>query len=61
MRKNIFPGRNSKKELRALVIGQSSPIIPRLYGYGENYIIMEYIQGISLARHLKKKNKLQKN
>lgn len=61
MCENVFPGRNSKKELKALVIGQSSPIIPRLYEYGENYIVMEYIHGISLARHLKKKNRSLKN
>ncbi|MCX2824266.1 AarF/UbiB family protein [Bacillus pseudomycoides] len=46
------------KELKALVIGQSSPIIPRLYEYGENYIVMEYIHGISLARHLKKEKQI---
>ncbi|MGG2014774.1 AarF/UbiB family protein [Bacillus sp. S10(2024)] len=47
-----------KKELKALAIGQSSPIIPRLYEYGENYIVMEYIRGISLARHLKREKKI---
>lgn len=56
--KIFFLEETQKKELRALVIGQSSPIIPRLYEYGENYIIMEYIQGISLARHLKKEKQI---
>ncbi|MDZ3952437.1 AarF/UbiB family protein [Bacillus thuringiensis] len=56
--KIFFQEETQKKELRALVIGQSSPVIPRLYGYGENYIIMEYIQGISLACHLKKEKEI---
>lgn len=52
--KIFFQEETQKKELKALIIGQSSPIIPRLYEYGENYIVMEYIHGISLARHLKR-------
>ncbi|MCP1124362.1 kinase [Bacillus sp. AFS018417] len=56
--KIFFLEETQKKELKALVIGQSSPIIPRLYEYGENYIVMEYIHGISLARHLKKEKKI---
>ncbi|MGJ7923302.1 kinase [Neobacillus sp. LXY-4] len=42
-----------KMELMALQLGQSSPVIPRLYGYGTNYIIMEYVNGISLKRYLR--------
>ncbi|PED05196.1 AarF/UbiB family protein [Bacillus pseudomycoides] len=56
--KMFFLEETQKKELKALVIGQSSPIIPRLYEYGENYIVMEYIHGISLARHLKKEKQI---
>lgn len=56
--KMFFQEETQKKELKALVIGQSSPIIPRLYEYGENYIVMEYIHGISLARHLKKEKQI---
>jgi predicted Ser/Thr protein kinase len=52
--KIFFQEETQKKELKALIIGQSSPIIPRLYEYGENYIVMEYIHGISLARYLKR-------
>ncbi|WP_439741262.1 AarF/UbiB family protein [Bacillus pseudomycoides] len=56
--KMFFLEETQKKELKALVIGQSSLIIPRLYEYGENYIVMEYIHGISLARHLKKEKQI---
>ncbi|MFE3893005.1 hypothetical protein ACFX4Y_25500 [Priestia sp. YIM B13446] len=50
-----------KKELKAIQVGQSSSIIPRLYGYGSNYIVMEYIEGISLAKHLKKNRYITKS
>ncbi|MEH6892526.1 RIO1 family regulatory kinase/ATPase [Bacillus sp. JJ864] len=56
--KIYFLEETQKKELKALKIGQSSPVIPRLYEYGENYIVMEYISGISLARHLKREKKI---
>ncbi|MGG0185656.1 AarF/UbiB family protein [Bacillus rhizoplanae] len=56
--KIFFLEETQKKELKAFEIGQSSPIIPRLYEYGENYIVMEYIQGISLARHLKREKQI---
>lgn len=42
-----------KMELMALQKGQSSPVIPRLYAYGKNYIVMEYVNGISLKRYLR--------
>ncbi|MBT2730285.1 kinase [Bacillus sp. ISL-75] len=47
-----------KKELNALQIGQSSPIIPKLYEYGSNYIVMEFIKGYNLKHFLKKEKKL---
>ncbi|WP_308116357.1 hypothetical protein [Priestia aryabhattai] len=50
-----------KKELKAIQVGQSSSIIPRLYGYGSNYIVMEYVDGISLAKHLKKNRYITKS
>ncbi|MEK4822801.1 hypothetical protein [Priestia sp. FSL R5-0680] len=49
-----------KKELEAIKVGQSSFIIPHLYDYGPNYIVMEYIKGISLAKHLKKNQYIEK-
>ena len=52
--KIFFQEETQQKELEALIVGQTSPIIPRLYEYGENYIVMEYICGISLAQYLKK-------
>lgn len=47
-----------KKELNALQLGQSSPIIPRLYEYGSNYIVMEFVNGYNLKHYLKKEKKL---
>ena len=45
-------------ELKALQVGQSSPVIPRLYEDGTNYIIMEYVKGLSLPQYLKKEKQL---
>ncbi|NHC42085.1 kinase [Bacillus sp. MM2020_1] len=47
-----------KKELAALQLGQSSPIIPILYEYGTNYIVMEFVKGYNLKHHLRKEKKL---
>ncbi len=49
--------KTQKLELKALKKGQSSPIIPRLYEYGSNYIVMEYINGYNLKKYLKKKKR----
>lgn len=43
---------NAEKEAGSYRIGQSSDIIPRLYEVGENYIVMEFIEGITLWKHL---------
>lgn len=48
----------AKRELRALSIGQSSSIVPRLYKSGTHYIIMEYLHGPTLAEYLSKKSYL---
>ncbi|MBY6086362.1 serine/threonine-protein kinase [Priestia flexa] len=47
-----------QKELQALKLGQSSSVIPRIYEAGYNYIILEYIESISLARYIKRTNSL---
>ncbi|MEY2196501.1 RIO1 family regulatory kinase/ATPase [Neobacillus sp. BF23-41] len=47
-----------KKELNALQLGQSSPIIPKLYEYGENFIVMEFVNGYNLKHYLKKEKNL---
>jgi predicted Ser/Thr protein kinase len=47
-----------KKELAALQLGQSSPIIPVLYESGANYIVMEFVKGYNLKHHLRKEKKL---
>ena len=51
----IFEKEETKAlELKALQVGQLSPVIPRLYEDGSNYIVMEYVNGISLPQYLKK-------
>ncbi|WP_417898473.1 hypothetical protein ABN702_20580 [Bacillus haimaensis] len=46
---------NTVKEGKVLKAAQGSPIVPRLYEIGENYIIMEYLEGPSLFDYLKEK------
>ena len=58
----IFESQKTKElELKALKAGQSSPIIPRLYEDGPNYIVLEYIEGISLPQYLKKEKHVPKH
>lgn len=55
----IFKNENTQKlELEALLKGQSSSVIPRVYEYGSNYIVMELIDGHSLPDYLRKEKKL---
>jgi predicted Ser/Thr protein kinase len=49
---------NAEKEAGSYRIGQSSEIVPRLYEVGENYIIMEFIEGISLWKYISIKNEI---
>ncbi|QOQ55089.1 serine/threonine-protein kinase [Bacillus amyloliquefaciens] len=56
--KYFFEEETCKKELAAFQIGQVSPVIPRLYEYGDHYIVMEYVQGTSLASHIKTEKSL---
>lgn len=56
----VFENEQTKAlELNALQVGQPSPVIPRLYEDGPNYIVMEYVEGISLPQYLKKKSNCQ--
>jgi putative serine/threonine protein kinase len=56
--KYFFLQETHQKELEAIKIGQSSKVIPKLYEHGENYIVMEFVQGISLARYLKNERQI---
>lgn len=49
---------NAEKEAGSYKIGQGSDIVPRLYEVGENYIIMEFIEGISLWKYLSDKKEI---
>lgn len=46
---------NAELEAESYRKGQASEMVPRLYEVGENYIIMEFIEGISLHEFLSKK------
>lgn len=46
---------NAELEAASYRKGQASEMVPRLYEVGENYIIMEFIEGISLYEYLSKK------
>ncbi|WP_353893795.1 hypothetical protein PRVXH_000558 [Proteinivorax hydrogeniformans] len=50
--------KKAKDEAKALRTGQDSPIMPKLYDVGSNYIVMEYIRGPSLSSYLKKTKEL---
>lgn len=51
----IFKSKKScKNELQTLVIAQGDIHFPKLYEYGSNYIIREYINGIELNEYLSK-------
>jgi putative serine/threonine protein kinase len=56
--KYFFKEETQQKELEALKVGQVSSIMPRLYEHGDNYIVMEFVKGISLARHMKRQGYL---
>lgn len=47
-----------ESEGKVYTIAQDSTIVPRLYEIGENYILMEYIDGLSLEEYLKKKGRV---
>jgi predicted Ser/Thr protein kinase len=58
----IYPKqRNAISESIVLKAAQESPIVPKLYEVGENYIIMEYIEGPSLFEYLKANRVLSEN
>ncbi|HLR81125.1 MAG TPA: lipopolysaccharide kinase InaA family protein [Bacillota bacterium] len=45
-------------EWEAFQAGQLSPVIPKTYKHGKNYIVMEYVKGRSLPQYLKKEKAL---
>jgi putative serine/threonine protein kinase len=59
--KRFYKEKTQKQELMSLQMGKSSSVIPRIYGYGTNYIVMEYINGPSLKKHLKKEKRLSES
>jgi RIO-like serine/threonine protein kinase len=45
-------GKYQHREWAALNRGQNDELFPRLYGWGDGYIIREYIKGVSLDKYL---------
>ncbi|MED4205056.1 AarF/UbiB family protein [Neobacillus mesonae] len=43
----------AKMEAEALMAGQQLSSFPKIYESGENYVVMEYLQGVSLKEYLK--------
>jgi len=41
-----------RRELAALRRGQADPLLPRLYEWGNGFVIREYIEGTPLSQHL---------
>jgi RIO-like serine/threonine protein kinase len=49
----IFKSKHAcKDELHSLIIAQADSHFPRLYSYGENYIIRELVNGMELDKYL---------
>ncbi|MEH7388265.1 hypothetical protein V7147_23130, partial [Bacillus sp. JJ1521] len=51
----------ARKEGDVLKVAQESPIIPRLYEVGPNFIIMEYFEGPTLFQYLQSKGFISDN
>jgi predicted Ser/Thr protein kinase len=49
---------NAEKEATTYRRGQGSEIIPKLYEVGDNYIIIEYLKGETLWKHLSHKREI---
>jgi predicted Ser/Thr protein kinase len=55
----IYPDENNaRNEGKALALGQSSPIFPRLHKAGRKYVVMEYISGAYLDEYLQEKGSI---
>lgn len=52
--KVFYKARFYKSELETLIMAQGYRQFPRLYSYGDKYIIREFIDGIELDKYLKK-------
>lgn len=50
--------KNVLRESEALKTAENSPIVPKLYEVGDNYIIMEYIEGPTLMEYLETKGNI---
>jgi hypothetical protein len=50
--KIFFKPKNVEKEKEAMLKGQGLPFMPKFFASGPNYIIMEYIDGLSLRDFL---------
>lgn len=41
-----------KEELKTLLLAQKDPHFPKLYAYGDNFIIREFVSGVGLDKYL---------
>lgn len=61
MYQNLWEGRNISKWIISLSGRKSSSVIPTLYEYGRNYIVIEFINGPSLRHYLKNEKELSES
>jgi putative serine/threonine protein kinase len=52
---------HAQMEYKSYCRAEGSPVIPKLYEAGPNYLIMELVQGASLDRYLKKKGAMTRS
>ncbi|MCU6796035.1 kinase [Paenibacillus sp. WQ 127069] len=52
---------HAQMEYMSYCRAEGSPVIPKLYEAGPNYLIMELVQGASLDRYLKKKGAMTRS
>ncbi|MDF2959644.1 MAG: kinase [Paenibacillus sp.] len=52
---------NARLEYRSYRLAEGSPIVPKLYGNGPNYLILEFIQGEPMRQLLEKKGSISRS
>lgn len=51
---------HKRREENVLILAESSPYFPKLFEAGKYYIVMEYVDGITLEKYLEQERKLSR-